>query len=118
VDNKETRELDSVLCLVNTALLSHQGRLSGSSNVVSVKKGGGLTAKMKKTILEKIDAGDDSGLISELCDFSALIAMDKCIGEKEMENICNLVNKFSKGQRKSIEVDSALKLVIRSAVSS
>mmetsp|Transcript_17378 Transcript_17378/g.32959 ORF Transcript_17378/g.32959 Transcript_17378/m.32959 type:complete len:533 (-) Transcript_17378:48-1646(-) len=118
VDNKETKELDSVLCLVNTALLSHQGRFSGSPGVVSVKKGGGLAAKKKKTLLGMIDAGDDSGLVEELCDFSALIALDKCMDNKDMEIMCNLVNKYSKGQRKSLEIDKSLKLVIQSIVSS
>jgi NPL4 family. len=118
VDNKETKELDTVLCLVNTALLSHQGRFSGSSGVTSVKKGGGLSAKKKKAFLEKIDAGDDSGLVEELCDFGALLALDKSMDNKDMERICNLVNKFSKGQRKSLEVDKSLKLIIQSIVSS
>lgn len=118
VDNKETKELDTVLCLVNTALLSHQGRFSGSSGVISVKKGGGLSVKKKKILLEKIDAGDDSGLVEELCDFSALMALDKCMDKKDMEIICNLVNKYSKGQRKSLEVDKSLKLVIQNIVAS
>lgn len=116
IDNKETKELDSVLCLVNTALLSHEGRLSGNLGGVNpaVKKGGGLTVKKKKVLLEKIDAGDDSGLVAELCDFSVLMALDPCMGTKEMEMLCNLVNKYSRGQRKSIEMDATLKLIIKS----
>jgi hypothetical protein len=86
--------------------------------VISVKKGGGLSAKKKKILLEKIDAGDDSDLVEELCDFSALMALDKCMDKKDMEIICNLVNKYSKGQRKSLEVDRSLKLVIQNIVAS
>ncbi len=118
IDNKETKELDSVLCLVNTAMLSHEGRFSGKAGANSVKKVGGLTIKKKKAILAKIDIGDDGDIIDELCDFNAIMALDRSISKDEMAYLCTLVTKYSKGIRKGITMDNNLKLVLKTALAS
>jgi hypothetical protein len=116
VDNKETKELDSVLCLINTAMLSHEGRLSGKAGVNSVKKEGGLTAKKKKVILDKIEDGNDGNIIDELCDFSTIMALDRSLSKEDLAYLCKLVVKYSKGMRKGIEMDNKLKLVLKSVL--
>ena len=62
IDNIETKEFDSVLCLVNTAMLSHEGRFSGKADSNSIKKVrvGGLTAKKKESLLAQIEDENDS----------------------------------------------------------
>lgn len=117
IDNKETKELDSVLCLVNTAMLSHEGRFSGKAGGLnSVKKVGGLTVKKKKAILAKIEIGDDGDIIDEMCDFNAIMALDRSISKDEMAYLCKLVTKYSKGIRKGITMDNNLKLVLKTAL--
>jgi hypothetical protein len=62
LDGKETRQLDSVLCLSNTAMLSHEGSFAGNAlaGSSSVKKNGSLTNKARKAILKAMDSDDDS----------------------------------------------------------
>ncbi len=117
IDNKETKELDSVLCLVNTAMLSHDGRLSGKSGVNSIKKAGGLAIKKKKSLLARIEEDEDGQLLEELSDFSALIAIDRLMPRGEMDSLCNVVAKYSRGHKKGIEVDKKLKLVLKNVLS-
>ena len=114
IDNKETKDLDSVLCLVNTAMLSHEGRMSGSIGVSSTKKSGGLTAKTKKTILSNIESDNDEQLLKCLCDFDTLMALDKMIRREDMTRLCELVSKYSRGMRKGTKVSLDLKLAIKS----
>lgn len=116
VDAKETKTLDSVLCLVNTAMLSHEGRFSGGESTTSVtKKGGTLTARTKKTILKKLD-DDSERLMGTLCDFNILMALDRAIGEEEMKELCSLVKKYSRGQRKAAQMSKKLMLLLRNVV--
>ena len=115
IDTKETSTLDSVLCLVNTAMLSHEGHLSGGSVKSAVKKNGALTNKTKKEILQKID-GDSEPLMASLCDFSILMALDRLIGNEEMKELCSLVKKYARGQRKAAEPSTQLKLVLKNVL--
>ncbi len=115
VDTKETSTLDSVLCLVNTAMLSHEGNFSGGSTKSSIKKSGALTLKAKKTILSRID-GDSEKLVASLCDFNTLMALARSIGEDEMSELCNLVKKYARGQRKAATPSKQLKLVLKNAL--
>ena len=118
IDNKETKELDSVLCLVNTAMLSHEGRFSGEAGTNSVKKAGGLTAKKKKSLLARIEDGDDIHLLGELSDFSVLMALDRSMSKEDMRSLCSVVAKFSRGHKKGIEVEKKLKLVLKNVLAS
>ncbi len=115
VDAKETNTLDSVLCLVNTAMLSHEGRFSGGSTTSATKKGGTLTARTKKTILKKLD-DDSESLMGTLCDFNILMALDRAIGEEEMKELCSLVKKYSRGQRKAAQMSKKLMLLLRNVI--
>jgi len=119
VDSKETTELDSVLCLVNTALLSQNGRHSGKEGINPVKKTGGLTAKAKKGILNLLDqrSGENDGpLLEELCDFTILMALDKVLGQEDMDELCALVQKYSRGQKKGTTVEKKLKRALHSVL--
>ena len=113
VDGKETKELDSVLCLVNTAMLSHVGSYAGPT-ANSVKKSGGVTNKAKKAILAALDANDDGGLLATLCDLNLLLTLDETLPKADMEKLCGLVRKWARGQKRGTELDSKLKLLLRS----
>ena len=116
IDNKETKDLDSVLCLVNTAMLSHEGRMSGTVGANSTKKSGGLTTKTKKTITSNIDSNNDDELLKSLCDFDILMALDKMIRREDMTRLCDLVSKYSRGMKKGTKVSSDLKLAMKSVL--
>ena len=113
VDGKETKELDSVLCLINTAMLSHVGYFAGP-NTNSVKKSGGVINKVKKAILSSLDANDDGKLLETLCDMNLLLTLDKTLPSADMEKLCTSVRKWARGQKRGTELDEKLKLLLRS----
>ena len=113
IHTKETTNLDSVLCLVNTAMLSHEGNFSGGSTKSSIKKGGALTLKTRKNIIKKMDTSDTESLMASLCDFNILMALDRSLGKKEMDELCNLVKKYSRGQRKAAKPSNELRLALK-----
>lgn len=118
IDNKETKEFDSVLCLVNTAMLSHEGRFSGKADSNSIKKVrvGGLTAKKKESLLAQIEDENDSDLVDGLCDFNVMMALDRSLLREDMSSLCKIVAKYSRGHKKGIEVENKLKLVIKNSI--
>ena len=117
VDNKETNELDSVLTLVNTALLSHSGLFSGKQGVNLVKKSNGaLLSKVKKSLLNKLDS--DGDFFDQCTDFNILMALDKLLGAREMEELCRAVKKYAKGQRKGVTLGVDLKVALKSLLES
>jgi len=116
IDTKETTSLDSVLCLVNTAMLSHEGSFSGNSGKKSyTKKSGALTANTRKALLTKFD-GNDEDLISLLCNFEVLMALDRLIAQDKMSELCMLVKKYSRGQRKAAQLSNNLRLVLKNVL--
>jgi len=116
VDGKETHELDSVLCLVNTALLSHEG-LYSAATATTKKKTGNLTAKARKSIVKALEkSSDDDALLATLSDFATLVALDELLGGKERETsraICQTVRKYVRGQKRTTTLDPALKQRLR-----
>eukprot|EP00547_Thalassionema_nitzschioides_P016334 CAMPEP_0194253922 /NCGR_PEP_ID=MMETSP0158-20130606/30932_1 /TAXON_ID=33649 /ORGANISM="Thalassionema nitzschioides, Strain L26-B" /LENGTH=493 /DNA_ID=CAMNT_0038991775 /DNA_START=30 /DNA_END=1508 /DNA_ORIENTATION=+ len=103
VDGKETKQLESVLCLINTALLSHEGMyVAHSEQKPTVKsKTGTLTLKIKKALLKAVEetmakgSNDDSSLLSLLCDFPTLLALDTLLADDEQtQDICRSVSKW------------------------
>jgi len=118
VDGRETTELDSVLCLVNTAMLSNVGNYAGKSAASSVKKSNaGLANKAKKTLLNALET-DDNKLLEELCDFNILVALDQSIPANDMEALCGLVKKWARGQKQGTTVDPKLKMKLKSCLES
>jgi hypothetical protein len=116
VDGKETNKLDSVLCLVNTAMLSHTGSFSGKSATSSVKKNGNLTTKTKKALLGALD--DDPRLLEELCDLNTILALDQTLPKADSEELCQLVRKWARGQKQGTLVGPKLKMQLRSILES
>ncbi|KAL7494409.1 hypothetical protein ACHAWT_003133 [Skeletonema menzelii] len=118
VSGEETKRLDSVLLLVNTAMLSHVGLYSGGMNAPiggNVKKtSGALLGKTRKRILEALENKGGSELLAELCDFDILLAIDALIGKEESEKLCSIVRKYARGQKKGTVVGEQLKLTLRS----
>jgi hypothetical protein len=127
IDGKETKQLDSVLCLVNTAMLSHVGHYSGGSGSKggnSIKKSNGsLTNKTKKSLLKALEAGDGDGEFLELLsDFNVLVGLDQLLlsgshntgsgsndNDNDIKMVCGLVRKWSRGQKQTTKIDSKLK---------
>jgi len=120
VSGEETKRLDSVLLLVNTAMLSHVGLYSGGTNAPiggNVKKtSGALLGKTRKRILAALEKKDGSEVLSELCDFDVLLAIDALIGKEESEKLCLLVRKYARGQKKGTVINEQLKLTLRSVL--
>eukprot|EP00581_Thalassiosira_minuscula_P007752 CAMPEP_0183711068 /NCGR_PEP_ID=MMETSP0737-20130205/6650_1 /TAXON_ID=385413 /ORGANISM="Thalassiosira miniscula, Strain CCMP1093" /LENGTH=565 /DNA_ID=CAMNT_0025939475 /DNA_START=19 /DNA_END=1716 /DNA_ORIENTATION=+ len=118
VSGEETKRLDSVLLLVNTAMLSHVGLYSGGAKAPvggNVKRGSGaLLVKTRKRILAALDQGN--GALQELCDFDVLLALDSLIGKEESEKLCLLVRKYARGQKKGTVLDGHLKLTLQSVL--
>jgi hypothetical protein len=117
VDGKEMKELDSVLCLVNTAMLSHVGSYAGNTAASSVKKNGSLTTKTKKALLSALKE-DDRRLLEELCDFNTLLALDQSLSNKDTEEWCQLVRKWARGQKEGTQVNSKLKMRLQGVLES
>jgi hypothetical protein len=119
VDGKETTQLDSVLCLVNTAMMRHEGSFAGRT-VNTVKKNGSLTGKTKKTLLAALDKdeSDHCSLLDALRDFNILMALDELLPSEDIEELCRLVRKWVRGQKRGTEVGSKLKLVLQSVLNS
>ena len=113
VDSRETTQVDSVLLLVNTAMLSHTGDYSGTTATSAVKKNGSLTNKAKKALLTLLEDGTDSKLLEELCDFNILLALDQLLTKDETDELCEAVRKWSRGQKQGTTVGSKLKKQLR-----
>jgi NPL4 family len=114
VDGRQTNQLDSVLCLVNLAMLSHVGWFAGPTASRATKhKDGSLTTKTKKAIVKAIDNGDDGGLLTILSDFGVLLLFDEILGEADSEKVCACVRKWSRGQKKGTALDTTVKDRIR-----
>jgi hypothetical protein len=110
VDGKQTHNLDTVLCLVNTALLSHVGWYAGASASSSVKrKDGSLTTKTRKSLLQALHDKEDAQLLTLLSDFQVILALDEILGASDSEKICACVRKWARGQRKGTVLDAEVK---------
>lgn len=121
VSGEETKRLDSVLLLVNTAMLSHVGLYSGGANAPAggnVKRASGaLLVKTRKRILAALSGDQGSGdAMKELCDFDILLALDALISREESENLCLLVRKYARGQKRGTVLDDHLKLTLQSVL--
>jgi hypothetical protein len=120
VSGEETKRLDSVLLLVNTAMLSHVGLYSGGVNAPiggNVKKtSGALLGKTRKRILTALEEKDGSQVLAELCDFDVLLAIDALIGKEESEKLCSLVRKYARGQKKGAAIGEKLELTLKSVL--
>jgi hypothetical protein len=117
VDGQETNNLDTVLCLVNTALLSHEGLFSGSANNSVTKTGHMVTKTTRKAIKKAIETSNDAALMQTLCDFSLLLALDSILGPKDCELLCSNARKWARGQKRGTLVDDELKKRLLSIVS-
>jgi len=120
INGKESKMLDSVLCLVNTAMLSHEGSFSGGKATSSIKKNGSLTNDAKKSLLgcwntaADDDEGVDSKLLEMLCDFNTILALDQSLTPEETTILCTAVKKWARGQKKGTHLDAKIKLRLRS----
>jgi len=95
-------------------MLSHIGSLRGSG---VVKSTGNLTAKLKKKLLTSLrthGGGDET--IRLLCDFNLLFGLSKVMSEKDIDELCDVVSKYSRGRRKGIEMSKHLQLTLESIV--
>ena len=71
-------------------------------------------AKTRKRILSALEEKDSGNVLQELCDFDVLFALDALIGRDEMKEICELVKKYARGQKKGAVLGDHLKLTLQS----
>ena len=110
VDGRETKSLDTVLCLVNSALLSHEGLYAGScSTKKPTKKNGSLTIKTRKALLQALDESSTLPLLNILSDFHILVALDVLLLPEETQDLCRVVQKWARGQKQGTQLPSTLK---------
>ena len=115
VDGKETREVDCVLCLVNTAMLSHSGSLSKTNNI---SNSGKLTSKVKKQITDSLAKfGGRDETIEIMRNFNLLYGLSKIMRPEDVDELCKLVSNYSKGRRKGSEMSRHLQFVLQSICS-
>jgi len=124
VDGKEVREVDSLLCLVNTALLSHKGsfssgRSNGGNKLTGLVKAstGNLTTKGRKQLISALQLSNNdssSQFMDLLLDFNLLFGISKLLAAADAEQLAKLVFKFSRGQKKSSVLGGQLKLSLES----
>jgi len=128
VDGRETSLLDSVLCLVNTAVLSHSGSYCGSSGGNPTKKSnGGLTNKTKKALAKALDSPESGDFLKLACDFSVLLALDELLAsssggksggsssaiKEDTKILCGLVKKYARGMKKGTVIDPKFKMKLK-----
>lgn len=122
VSGEETKRLDSVLFLVNTAMLSHVGLYSGGENAPpagNVKRNSGtMLSKTRKRILAALAQKESSHILKELCNFDVLMALDAIIGQDEIRELCELVKKYARGQKRGTVLSDHLKLTLQSILGS
>ncbi|KAL7514275.1 hypothetical protein ACHAXN_011471 [Cyclotella atomus] len=125
VSGDETKRLDSVLLLVNTAMLSHVGLYSGGEKAPiggNVKRNSGaLLSKTRKRILSALlerSSDSISDALKDLCDFDVLMALDGMIARNEMQQLCELVKKYARGQKRGTVLGDHLRLVLQSVLGS
>jgi hypothetical protein len=107
IDGRETTELDSVLCLVNMALLSHTGSFAADSNTVK-KKNGSLARKTRKALLSALSEKKSDSLLKLLCDFNTLLALDDVLSPQDSLELCSTVRRWARGQRKTTVISDRL----------
>ena len=112
VDGKETTTLDTVLCLINTAMLAHEGKFAGGT-LPTVKKNGMMLTKTKKALLAAIESTDHCHLLNALCDFNVLAAIDQQMKPDQMEALCQVVKKWAKGQKIGTQLSPQLKVLLK-----
>jgi hypothetical protein len=121
VSGEETKSLDSVLLLVNLAMVSHVGQYSGGVGSArgNVKRSSGaLLVKTRKRILAALEQRheNDDSVLKELCDFDVLLALDSLIGREESEELCSIVRKYASGQRRNTVLGDQLRLILQSVL--
>ena len=127
IGSEKTRDVDAVLCLVNTALLSHTGNLSVSKHYdLSVKRASwGLTVTAKKRILGALllsfeyddsNTSSSSDIMESLCDINVLLAIDVLIRREDTADLCSLMKKYVRGKRRGTVVVTILRAVLRSVL--
>jgi hypothetical protein len=120
VDGSETTELDGLLCLVNTALLSRVGDYAGPEPPPSaggggkppgpvVKKSGALAARARRALASALAAGDggdqdggggDRELARVLSDYALLVALHGLLGPGDCRALCAFVKEGARQKRR------------------
>lgn len=126
VDGQETKLLDSVLCLVNTAVLSHVGSFSKSGSPTK-KSNGTLTNKTKKLLAKALDSPEAGDFLKEACDFNILLALEELLAAgssssstgitDDTKALCKLVKKWARGQKMGTTIDPKLKMKLKTYLS-
>lgn len=103
VDGQETTELDSYLCLVNTAVLQHTGNFPSTTKI----KKRGISSKTKSNLLKKMDS------VGAFCDFGLVMELTKGMTNEEAHEFCTVLQKYVRGQRKNLQFTEGTKKLLK-----
>jgi hypothetical protein len=132
VDGGESNSLDTLLCLVNTAVLSHTGWYSTKTTRTVKKTNGRLTKVTRTKLLAALQlpkgkaAGNgenngDAAALEVLCDFDLLVALVRMLrstpqnknkhgGEDDDgRELCETVQQYAKGLKRTTKLNPALR---------
>lgn len=129
VDSMETQQVDPLLCLINTPVVRHIGRYTGSATCGvprnPLRTSGNrpsLSLTTKQKLLECLQncrpqdgngIMDMSNLVGELCHFKILVYLDQCLSQSHMEELYGMVRKYARGQRKGLFLGKKLWLQLQ-----
>jgi hypothetical protein len=131
VDGGESNSLDTLLCLVNTAVLSHTGWYSTKTTRTVKKTNGRLTKVTRTKLLAALQlpkgkaAGNgenngDAAALDILCDFDLLVALVRMLrstppnknkqdGDDDGRALCETVQQYAKGLKRTTKLNPALR---------
>jgi hypothetical protein len=133
VDGGESTSLDTLLCLVNTAVVSHTGWYTKTKR--TVKKNNGRLTKATRTkllaaLLQDDDNNDDAVALDLLCDFDLLVALVRMLRQRpgqppptdddddDGRELCQTVQQFAKGRKRTTKLNPALRQRIADLIQS
>lgn len=120
VNGGEMQEVDTLLFLINTAMLGHTGLYAGSGDTRSTGK---ILVKTKKKLISALQ--QQSSLSKEdskhpaleiLCDFNLLFGLSNLLSTDDMEKLCILVSGYAKGMKKGTRLSDKLRTAIETAL--
>jgi hypothetical protein len=135
VDGGESTSLDTLLCLVNTAVVSHTGWYTKVKRSVK-KKNGRLTKAARTKLLAALlqdqdddNNNDDAVALDLLCDFDLLVVLVRMLRQRpgqppptddddDGRELCQTVQQFAKGRKRTTKLNPALRQRIADLIQS
>jgi hypothetical protein len=129
VDGGESTSLDTLLCLVNTAVVSQTGWYTKVKRTVK-KNNGRLTKATRTKLLAALlqdNSNDDAVALDLLCDFDLLVVLVRMLRQRpgqllpeddDGRELCQTVQQFAKGRKRTTKLNPALRQRIADLIQS